>query len=250
MVTGAGSSASLLEGGDVLDLDLGPGVRALVTTRAGGVSPAPYDTLNLSGAVGDEADLVRENRARVEARFGMPVTWLRAVHGNDVHVVEEPGTPDPHLDALVTARRGTALAALAADCVPVLLTARDEVGAIRAVGAVHSGRRGVASGVVPAALDALRRTAGSDGPVTATIGPAICGRCYEVRRRCGRRWPPSCRRRGPPPHGEHPPWTSRTPWRRRPPPGVRGCGRPGCARARTPVSTPIVAMAAPGDSAA
>lgn len=144
------------------------------------MSHQPYDTLNLSGAVGDEADLVRENRARVEARFGMPVTWLRAVHGNDVHVVEEPGTPDPHLDALVTARRGTALAALAADCVPVLLTARDEVGAIRAVGAVHSGRRGVASGVVPAALDALRRTAGSDGPVTATIGPAICGRCYEV----------------------------------------------------------------------
>lgn len=113
----------------------------------------------------------------------MPVTWLRAVHGREALQVDAPMDADPHVDAIVTNRRGVALAALAADCVPLLLVARQEQeGPPLAVGAVHAGRRGVQAGVVTAAIERLREVAGSrpEAHVVALIGPAICGRCYEV----------------------------------------------------------------------
>lgn len=164
----------------VLEVDLGRGVRAGFTTRVGGVSAAPWDELNLGLGVGDDPDAVRENRARVGAWAGAPVAFARQVHGAGVHVL---GGPDEaaadavaDADALVTALRGTAVGVLVADCVPVLLAdARAGV-----VAAVHAGRRGLAAGVLQAALAAMVARGAAPERVRAAIGPAISGPRYEV----------------------------------------------------------------------
>lgn len=177
-------------GPDDLPADLGRGVTALFTTRVGGSSRPPYDGNNLGLGVGDDADTVQHNRAALEHRLAAEVRWARPVHGSDVALVEPGGVrlltgdrgalvdPDPPVDALVTRVPGTGVAALAADCVPVLLVGRDATGVARAVAAVHAGRRGVARRVVPAAVTALR--SGGATEISAAIGPAICGGCYEV----------------------------------------------------------------------
>jgi len=157
------------------------GAHFAFTDRWGGVSAAPYAELNLGGAVGDDPEAVRTNRARAAARFGLDparVVWMRQVHGREVVVVDEPwGTgPAPEADAVVTARRGLALAVLTADCTPVLLA--DPVAGIAA--AVHAGRPGMAAGVVPAAVAAMVRLGAAPARILARTGPAVCGRCYEV----------------------------------------------------------------------
>ncbi len=156
------------------------GARFAVTHRAGGVSAAPYGTLNLGGHVGDDPLAVVENRARVAKHIGHDRLVLSAqVHGRDVAVVDAPAHPDDQLadaDALVTGRRGHALAVLVADCVPVLLAARNG----DAIGAVHAGRRGMAAGVVPAAIEVLHELGAPAVDLLAYVGPAVCGSCYEV----------------------------------------------------------------------
>lgn len=164
----------------VLEVDLGPGVRAGFTTRAGGVSPAPWDSLDLGLHVGDDPDRVRVNRARVAAWAGGPVAWATQVHGSHVHVLG--GAQDAALDtvgdadALVTALPGTGVGVLVADCVPVLLA--DPVA--RVVGAAHAGRRGLVDGVVQAALAAMVARGADPARVRAVVGPAISGPRYEV----------------------------------------------------------------------
>ncbi|MGN7140740.1 polyphenol oxidase family protein, partial [Streptomyces pseudogriseolus] len=96
------------------------------TDRWGGVSAAPYEELNLGGAVGDDPQAVRTNRELAAKALGVEparVVWMNQVHGADAVVVDEPwgDRPVPEVDAVVTARRGLALAVLTADCVPVLL---------------------------------------------------------------------------------------------------------------------------------
>ncbi|GMA31712.1 polyphenol oxidase family protein [Litorihabitans aurantiacus] len=183
----------------VLRADLAVGVSAFFTTRAGGVSAPPRDGLNLGAGVGDDPRAVATNRARVAAVLGAPVTWSRPVHGRDVarigpdgRAVGAVGGDALAVDALVTTAPGRGVAALAADCVPVLLAAVVGEGDARAgrplaVAAVHSGRRGLLAGVLPAAVEALRAAAGetsatapSGVELRAVVGPAICGRCYEV----------------------------------------------------------------------
>jgi YfiH family protein len=100
---------------------------------------------------------------------------MRQVHGAEVVVVGPQHPPEtPTCDALVTATPGMILAARAADCVPVLLADPDR----NLVGAVHAGRRGVVAAVVPRAVTALRGLGAER--LVAWIGPAACGRCYEV----------------------------------------------------------------------
>jgi YfiH family protein len=149
------------------------GVRIIVTDRAGGVSTGPYASLNLGDHVGDDPAAVAANRARLAARLGVPVAYMTQRHGAGVAVVrdEAPAEP-PEADALVTDHPGLAVAVLVADCVPVVVAGQ------RSVAVVHAGRRGVVAGVVGAAVEALRSL--DDLPVSATVGPAICGRCYEV----------------------------------------------------------------------
>jgi YfiH family protein len=148
--------------------------RVLVTTRAGGRSAPPYDENNLATHVGDDPDAVAANRRRLAGQLGVDgVRFMAQVHGADVAVVDAATRDDPaDVDALVTQAPGLAVAVLVADCVPVALVAGT------AVAVVHAGRRGVVDGVVAAAVDAVRRL--DSGPVVATVGPAICGRCYEV----------------------------------------------------------------------
>ncbi|UFU04236.1 polyphenol oxidase family protein [Ruania suaedae] len=161
----------------MLTADLGPGVLGGFITRAGGVSRAPYDSLNLGGHVGDDPVLVGANRRALSDRIGAPTVFLDQRHSADVAVDPAPGE-EPVADALVLTGAGAAAAVLVADCVPVLLVGLDARGRPGAVAAVHAGRRGLLGGVVTRAIEAVAAT----GHVVrrAAIGPAICGRCYEV----------------------------------------------------------------------
>ncbi|MEV5345711.1 peptidoglycan editing factor PgeF [Streptomyces achromogenes] len=157
------------------------GAHFAFTDRWGGVSAAPYEELNLGGAVGDAPGAVRANRELAAKSLGLDpdlVVWMNQVHGADVAVVDEPWGegPVPEADAVVTARRGLALAVLTADCVPVLLV--DPVAKV--VAAAHAGRPGMVKGVVPAAVRAMAELGAEPGRIVARTGPAVCGRCYEV----------------------------------------------------------------------
>jgi YfiH family protein len=156
--------------------------RLVFTDRWGGASRPPYDELNLGAHVGDERDAVMENRRRLAAAVGLPEHRLLVaaqVHGTEVAVVEGPWASHadaPEADAMVTAVPGLGLAVLVADCAPVLFASADPL----VVGVAHAGRRGMAGGVVPATLTAMRDLGAEPALVVAHIGPAICGRCYEV----------------------------------------------------------------------
>jgi YfiH family protein len=146
------------------------------TDRHGGVSAAPYDSLNLGAHVGDDPQAVEENRRRaVEGLGGLPVIWMTQVHGRDVAVVHAPqAQPVPDVDALVTTTAGLTLGVLVADCVPVLF------GAPGLAAVAHAGRKGLQLGVVPAALEVMAGLGVRPGDLTVRLGPAACGSCYEV----------------------------------------------------------------------
>ncbi|MEU6531228.1 peptidoglycan editing factor PgeF [Streptomyces sp. NPDC046928] len=157
------------------------GAHFAFTDRWGGVSAAPYEELNLGGAVGDDPGAVQANREIAAKSLGLgpaDVVWMNQVHGTDVAVVDGPwgDAPVPEVDAIVTARRGLALAVLTADCVPVLLA--DPVAGIAA--AAHAGRPGMVAGVVPAAVRAMTSLGADPARIVARTGPTVCGRCYEV----------------------------------------------------------------------
>lgn len=149
------------------------------TDRLGGVSVAPYDSLNLAIAGGDLESSRAANLRLVLDDFapGAHVAEMAQVHGRtviDADLPVPPGGARPEGDALVSTRPDVVLAVRVADCVPVLLA--DDAG--RVVAAAHAGRLGVAAGVVPATVAAMReRGAGS---LRAWIGPHVCGSCYEV----------------------------------------------------------------------
>jgi hypothetical protein len=130
---------------------------------------------DVSLSLGDAAKpAVRDEALRLVAdETGASPVLMHQVHGAGVEPVEAPGVA-PTCDALVTSRSGVALLARAADCVPVLLADP----ASGWIAAVHSGRPGLAAGVVPAAIATLREHGAE--PSVAWIGPHVCGACYEV----------------------------------------------------------------------
>src|SRR5918997_2255366 len=154
--------------------------RRVVTDRRGGRSRSPYDTFNLGDHVGDDPADVAANRARVARELGVAedrLVWMDQVHGTGIAVVDGPQDgPVPATDALVTSTRGLVLAVLVADCVPILLADHDT----GVVAAVHAGREGVRQGVLPAALSAMASLGARARHVTALLGPAVCGECYDV----------------------------------------------------------------------
>ncbi|MFF7839080.1 peptidoglycan editing factor PgeF [Streptomyces ossamyceticus] len=158
------------------------GAHFAFTDRWGGVSAAPYEELNLGGAVGDDAAAVTTNRELAAKSLGLDpgrVVWMNQVHGADVVVVDGPwgsAADIPSVDAIVTTGRGLALAVLTADCVPVLLA--DPVAGVAA--AAHAGRPGMVAGVVPAAVKAMIELGADPARIVARTGPTVCGRCYEV----------------------------------------------------------------------
>ncbi|GAB3205823.1 peptidoglycan editing factor PgeF [Marinactinospora thermotolerans] len=160
-------------------IELGPGIRAGFTQRYdGGVSAPPYDTLNLGAGVGDDPAAVEENRKTAGVALGFDperVVWMEQVHGADVAVATGPGVVG-RVDAVVTVEPDLVLAALAADCLPIL--AADPVAGI--LGAAHSGRQGTAKGVAVEMVAAMERLGATRSDVVVALGPSICGECYEV----------------------------------------------------------------------
>jgi polyphenol oxidase len=154
--------------------------RRVVTDRRGGRSRPPPVSFNLGDHVGDDPADVAANRERVARELGVPeqrLVWMNQVHGAGVAVVDGPqDSAVPATDALVTATPGLVLCVLVADCVPVLLA--DPVAGV--VAAVHAGREGVRQGVVPATLSAMASLGARARHVSALLGPAVCGDCYEV----------------------------------------------------------------------
>ena len=159
-----------------------PAVVAAMSTRQGGVSTAPWQSLNLGVAVGDAAVAVTENRARFAAALGARPVWLRQVHGVNVLRLNarhagESNMPDEPADAAWTDEPGIACTVQVADCMPVLFAARNG----RAVAAAHAGWRGLSSGVLEATLRALQQGAGvAPEDVVAWLGPCIGPRQFEV----------------------------------------------------------------------
>jgi YfiH family protein len=152
------------------------GVRAFCSERAGGVSAAPYDTLNLGDHVGDDEGAVAENRRRLAAELNARPVFLRQVHGRGVVRLSAETRDATEADACWTTERGVACTMMVADCLPVLLADR----AGRVVGAAHCGWRGLASGVLEALWSEMRPAAGGADDVLAWLGPCIGPDAFEV----------------------------------------------------------------------
>lgn len=153
---------------------LAHGVRVAVTDRHGGTGGSG----NL--AAGHDPTTTRRNRRATALDLGLDpdrVVLMRQVHGAEVRYVTAPfGADAPALDAVFTDRPGLALGVLVADCAPVLIA--DAAAGL--VGAAHSGRAGTAAGVVPALVRAMTDRGARAARMAALVGPAACGRCYEV----------------------------------------------------------------------
>lgn len=162
---------------DVAEVDLGPGVRAGFSSRAGGVSTGPWSALNLGYHVDDDWDRAYANRSILGRWLGAPITMTSQVHGSTVAEVTryQPSTRRK-ADAMVSTAREVGLGVMVADCVPVLL-ADAEAGV---VATAHAGRGGLVAGVVPNAVAAMLERGARPGAIRAAVGPSICGRCYEV----------------------------------------------------------------------
>jgi YfiH family protein len=172
-------------------LEASDGIVHAFSTRQGGVSRPPFDTLNLGQSVGDDSAAVEENRRRLFGAFGIDAARVvRAwqAHGDGVLRVDagltgRPGFPGCLLDerakfdALITRLPGLALVVTTADCLPILI--HDPVRT--AVAAVHAGWRGTAKRIAARALGAMRKAYGTDpADCRAAIGPGIRGCCFEV----------------------------------------------------------------------
>jgi YfiH family protein len=168
------------EAGDVrwLQAEL-PGATAAFSTRVGGASPPPFDSLNLGAFTEDQREAVVENRARLVAALGFEPERIaigRQVHGTRLathsgpqgpNPFAEPGGPIPEVDGHVTAETSLALLVLAADCLPIALAGPGGVAML------HCGRRGLAAGIVARGVEAI-------GATDAAVGPGIGPCCYEV----------------------------------------------------------------------
>lgn len=166
--------SSVVDGIDVLTDPRAPARGWLVafTGRRGGVSTAPYDSLNLAARVGDYPESVAKNRRRAATAVGFDgdrLALARQVHEADLIDV---GVTDAGVlgdaDGLTVTHPGAVAAILTADCAPVVVAASD------AIGVLHAGWRGLVAGVIEAGLEAL------DGVEAAWVGPCIHACCYEV----------------------------------------------------------------------
>ena len=141
------------------------------TDRLGGYSQGDFSSLNLALHVEDDAKIVARNREVIEQAHGKTV-YMNQVHGNNVEVISKALDQVLTCDGLVTNVAGITLAVLVADCIPLLLSSQS------VVAAVHVGRRGLINGIAAKSV-AIMRELGAD-EITATLGPSICGPCYEV----------------------------------------------------------------------
>ena len=147
-------------------------VKALQTTRLGGVSGAPYDSLNLGDHVGDAPLAVERNRMLLNTLLPSEPVWLKQVHGVAVADAAQ-ATCWPEADACVSAHPGAVCVVMTADCLPVLLC--DQKGSV--VGAAHAGWRGLCDGVIEQTVQAMKVPPAT---LMAWLGPAIGAQAFEV----------------------------------------------------------------------
>ena len=148
-------------------------VRALLTTRIGGCSEAPYDSFNLAGHVGDSPGAVERNRALLRELLPAEPLWLSQVHGCDVAEAGAVAGGEPAADAAVADEPGRVCVVMTADCLPVLFC--DDEGSV--VAAAHAGWRGLAGGVLEAVAG---RMGVAPARLRAWLGPAIGPDAFEV----------------------------------------------------------------------
>ncbi|PKO51877.1 MAG: peptidoglycan editing factor PgeF [Betaproteobacteria bacterium HGW-Betaproteobacteria-2] len=147
-------------------------VRAIQTTRAGGVSVAPYDTLNLGMHVEDNPLNVARNRQLLNVYVPTEPVWLNQVHG--VTVIDADATSCvPDADAAFSKSKGAVCAVMTADCLPLLFCNHEGT----VVAATHAGWRGLCDGVIEATIDAMQVPPDS---LMAWLGPAIGPQAFEV----------------------------------------------------------------------
>ena len=151
-----------------------PAVRVVTTTRSGGVSRAPYASLNLAAGTGDAPAAIARNRAMIMSALGLDrePCWLDQVHGSDVVRAARYATA-PRADASIGDAGSPPCAVLTADCLPVVLC--DAAGS--RAGIAHAGWRGLASGVIERCVAAMERPVGE---LLAWLGPGIGADSYEV----------------------------------------------------------------------
>ena len=181
-ITDAGGASKPFSEGEVAflqaDWPAPPGVQAVVSLRAGGVSGGGFASLNLGDHVGDDPTAVAENRRRLRAALALPAEprWLRQVHGTQVVALRSDQTDPsavPEADAAWTGERGVVCAILTADCLPVLIC--DDSGST--VAAAHAGWRGLCAGVLENTVRTLPVPADR---LLAWLGPAIGPQAFEV----------------------------------------------------------------------
>ncbi|MGB5327217.1 MAG: peptidoglycan editing factor PgeF [Gammaproteobacteria bacterium] len=148
-------------------------IRACCTTRLGGVSAEPFDSLNLALHVGDDPARVAQNRKLLREQLNLPAEpcWINQTHGTQTVTLEQDVSRDA--DAAVTRLAGTIAVVMTADCLPILLCNR----AGSEVGAVHAGWRGLQAGVIESALATMNSP---NHQLMAWIGPGISQACFEV----------------------------------------------------------------------
>jgi hypothetical protein len=146
-------------------------MESFFTNRHGGFSHGDYSSWNLASHVGDDSTDVERNREKLRERIGEFVI-MSQVHGDSVFVVDQVPAQVPVADALITANPEIALVVMVADCIPLLL--RSE----KLVAAVHVGRAGLMNSIALKTV-AMMTTLGAT-QIMGSIGPAICGKCYEV----------------------------------------------------------------------
>ena len=152
-------------------------VRAVCTTRQGGVSRPPYDGFNLGDHVGDDPIAVAHNRSLLQQALQARPVFLRQVHGTEIVRLDAQAADTSQADACCSDRRGVACTILVADCLPLLVT--DVEG--RFVAAAHAGWRGLAGGVVEALLGRLTADYGVPASaMLAWLGPCIGPQAFEV----------------------------------------------------------------------
>ena len=182
-----------------IPIALAPGVTVTYTTRLGGLSTGEWGNCNLGGKGGDRAEAVLSNRIALSESLGAPLSIISQVHSGKAVDMDEvfgrnapfgydfSGTQDDEghapagvsvieADAQVTSRAGVALGVFAADCLPVLL-ADPQAGVI---GVAHCGRKGLQQGVIGSAVDLMVAKGAVPERIVATLGPRICGDCYET----------------------------------------------------------------------
>jgi hypothetical protein len=147
-------------------------VRAMQTTRAGGVSPAPYDSMNLGLHVGDDPLRVNHNRQSLSALLPTEPVWLEQVHGTEVANADAAACRVV-ADASIARHRGSVCVVMTADCLPVLLCDGDGT----VVAAVHAGWRSLCDGVIEATVKAMDV---APHKLMAWLGPAISQTHFEV----------------------------------------------------------------------